>query len=54
VSSSFPIENFLKYGDALAPLLFNFDLQYAIMKVKETNLGLDMNGANQELAYEDD
>ena len=53
LSSSFPIENGLKQGDALSPLLFNFPLEYAIMKVQKTNLGLDMNGTHQVLAYED-
>ena len=33
LSSSFPIENGLKQGDALTPLLFNFALEYAIRKV---------------------
>ena len=31
---SFPIENGLKQGDALAPLLRNFALVYAVRKVK--------------------
>ena len=32
----------------------NFALEYAIRKVQETNLGLDMNGTHQVLAYADD
>jgi hypothetical protein len=30
-SDSFPIQNGLKQGDALSPLLFNFALEYAVM-----------------------
>ena len=44
----------LKQGDALSPLLFNFALEYSIRKVQETNLGLDMKGTHQVLAYADD
>ena len=54
LSSSFPIENSLKQGYALSPLLFNFALEYAIRKVQESNLGVDMNGTHQVLAYADD
>ena len=42
-SSSLVIENGLRPGDALSPLLLNFAIEYAIRKVQETNLGLDMN-----------
>ena len=51
LSSSFPIENGLKQGDASSPLLFNFAQEYAIRKVQETNLGPDMKGTHQVLAY---
>ena len=54
LSSSFSTENSLKQGDALSTLLFNFALEYAIRKVQETRLGLDMNGNHQVFAYEDD
>ena len=35
-------------------MLFKFALQYAIRKVLETRLGLDMNDTNQILDYADD
>ena len=44
----------MKQGDALSPLLCNFSLEFAIRKVQETNLGLDMNGTHQVLTYADD
>jgi hypothetical protein len=31
----FPFQNGLKQGAAVAPLFFNFALEYAIMKVQE-------------------
>jgi Reverse transcriptase (RNA-dependent DNA polymerase). len=51
--SSFPIENNLKQGDALSSLRFNCALEYSIRLVHETNLGLDINGTHNVLAYAD-
>jgi hypothetical protein len=54
LSDSFPIQNGLKQGDALSPLLFNFALEYGIRKVQENQVELKMNGTHQLLAYTDD
>jgi hypothetical protein len=38
LSGNFPIQNGLKQGDALTPLLFNFALVYAVTKVQENQM----------------
>jgi hypothetical protein len=52
--NSFPIESGLILGDSLSPLLLNFDLEYAIRNVQETNFGMDTSGIHQVLVSVDD
>jgi hypothetical protein len=54
LSDSFTIQNGLKQGDALSPLLLNFASEYAIRKVLENQVGLKLIGTHQLLSYADD
>jgi hypothetical protein len=54
LSDTFPIQNGLKQGDALSPLLYNFSLEYAIRKVGEKHMGMKLNETHQLLVYAND
>jgi len=50
----FPIMDGLKKGHALSSLLFNFGLEYDIIRVQVNTDGLKLNGTHQHSVYADD
>jgi hypothetical protein len=53
MSDEFPIQNGLKQGNALLPLLSNFPLEYVIIKVQVNLAGLEPNETHELLVCAD-
>jgi hypothetical protein len=45
----FPVQNSLKQGDTLSPLVCNFALKYAITMFQEDQMGLQMEGTHTDM-----
>jgi hypothetical protein len=48
---NFPIQNGLKQGDVLLPMLCIFALEYAISKIQQNQVGSKLNETHQLLSY---
>ena len=53
LSDTFPLQNDLKDGNALSPLLLNFPLEQVFQNVLGNEDGLKLNGTYQLLMYAD-